>query len=101
MKLSIILFTKFKAIEDQFDFVLVEGSDFSTEGNIIEWDTNVLIAKNWEFPAILITSGKDKTVEEAVSNLYMAYDSFKDKRCWSFNGSCQQSSADNRERVND
>tara|TARA_R110002012_G_scaffold318227_1_gene536157 strand:+ start:101493 stop:103586 length:2094 start_codon:yes stop_codon:yes gene_type:complete len=70
---------KFKAIEDLFDFVLVEGSDFSTEGNIIEWDTNVLIAKNLGIPAILITSGKDKMVEEAVSNLYMAYDSFKDK----------------------
>lgn len=70
---------KYKAIEDKFDFVLVEGSDFSTEGNIIEWDTNILIAKNLGIPAILITSGKNKTIEESVSNLYMAFDSFRDK----------------------
>lgn len=70
---------KFKAIEERFDFVLVEGSDFSGEGNIIEWDTNVLIAKNLGIPAILITSGKDKTIDESLSHLYMAYDSFKEK----------------------
>lgn len=70
---------KYKAIEDKFDFVLVEGSDFSTEGNIIEWDTNILIAKNLGIPAILITSGINKTIEESVSNLYMAFDSFRDK----------------------
>jgi len=90
---------KFKAIEDQFDFVLVEGSDFSTEGNIIEWDTNVLIAKNLGIPAILITSGKDKTVEEAVSNLYMAYDSFKDKGVEVLMVVANKVAQDNRERL--
>ncbi|WP_047416414.1 phosphate acetyltransferase [Cellulophaga sp. Hel_I_12] len=90
---------KFKAIEDQFDFVLVEGSDFSTEGNIIEWDTNVLIAKNLGIPAILITSGKDKTIEEAVSNLYMAYDSFKDKGVEVLMVVANKVAQENRERL--
>ncbi|WP_158976662.1 phosphate acetyltransferase [Cellulophaga sp. L1A9] len=70
---------KFKAIEDRFDFVLVEGTDFSGEGAIIEWDINVLVAKNLGIPAVIITSGAGKTLEELVGNLYMAFDSFREK----------------------
>ncbi|MBU2996658.1 phosphate acetyltransferase [Cellulophaga baltica] len=70
---------KYKAVEDKFDFVLVEGTDFSGEGAIIEWDINVLIAKNLGIPAIVISSARKKTTEDLVSNLYMAYDSFKEK----------------------
>lgn len=70
---------KYKAIEDHFDFILVEGTDFSGEGTIMEWDINVLVAKNLGIPAVIIASGADKTLEELVGNLYMAYDSFKEK----------------------
>ncbi len=70
---------KYKAIEDRFDFVLVEGTDFSGEGAIIEWDINVLIAKNLGIPAVIVASGTGKSLDELVSNLYMAYDSFKEQ----------------------
>ncbi|MEP3374212.1 MAG: phosphate acetyltransferase [Maribacter dokdonensis] len=70
---------KYKTIENKFDFVLVEGTDFSGEGAIIEWDINVLIAKNLGIPAVILASGKNKTLGELVGNLYMAYDSFKEK----------------------
>jgi phosphate acetyltransferase len=70
---------KYKTIENRFDFVLVEGTDFSGEGAIIEWDINVLIAKNLGIPAIILASGKNKTLKELLGNLYMAYDSFMEK----------------------
>ena len=70
---------KYKAIEDRFDFILVEGTDFSGEGSIIEWDINVLVAKNLGIPTVIIASGTGKTLEELVGNLYMAFDSFKEK----------------------
>ncbi|MCK5442798.1 MAG: phosphate acetyltransferase, partial [Maribacter sp.] len=70
---------KYKSIEDRFDFVLVEGTDFSGEGAIIEWDINVLMAKNLGIPTIIIASGVGKTLDELVNNIYLAYDSFKDK----------------------
>ncbi|PIF00192.1 MAG: phosphate acetyltransferase [Maribacter sp.] len=70
---------KYKAMEDRFDFVLVEGTDFSSEGSIIEWDINVLMAKNLGIPTIILGSGVGKTLEELVNNIFMAYDSFKDK----------------------
>jgi len=70
---------KYKSIEDRFDFILVEGTDFSGEGAIIEWDINVLVAKNLGIPTILIANGVDKTSDNLIGNLNMAYDSFKDK----------------------
>ncbi len=70
---------KYKSLEDRFDFILVEGTSFSGEGSIIEWDINVLIAKNLGIPAIIIASGVGKTLDGLVSHLLMAYDSFKDK----------------------
>lgn len=70
---------KYKAIEDRFDFILVEGTDFSGEGAIIEWDINVLVAKNLGIPTVIIASGTGKSLDELVSNLFMAYDSFKEK----------------------
>src|SRR5690554_6255415 len=70
---------KYKAIEDRFDFVLVEGTSFVGEGAIIEFDINVLIAKNLNVPAIILASGIGKTLAELVGNLQMAFDSFKEK----------------------
>ena len=73
------IINKYKAIEDRFDIVLVEGTDFSGEGAIIEWDINVLIAKNLGIPAIIIANGMGKTLQELIGNIYMAYDSFREK----------------------
>lgn len=70
---------KYKALEERFDFVLVEGTSFTGEGSIIEFDINVLIAKNLGIPAIILASGIGKTLDELVGNLQMAFDSFKDK----------------------
>ncbi|MGB6150672.1 MAG: phosphate acetyltransferase, partial [Pricia sp.] len=70
---------KYKAVEERCDFVLVEGTSFSGEGTIIEFDINVVIAKNLGIPAILLASGVGKTLEGLVGNLQIAYDTFKDK----------------------
>jgi phosphate acetyltransferase len=70
---------KYKALEERFDFVLIEGTSFVGEGAIIEFDINVLIAKNLGVPAIIMASGVGKTLEELVGSLQIAYDSFRDK----------------------
>jgi phosphate acetyltransferase len=38
-----LIIDKYKRLEEQFDFVLVEGTSFSGEGTVIELDMNVLI----------------------------------------------------------
>jgi phosphate acetyltransferase len=70
---------KYKAIEERFDFVLVEGTNFSGEGSIIEFDINVQIAKNLGLPAIILASEIGKPLDELVGNLQIAFDAFKDK----------------------
>ncbi|MFT4803872.1 MAG: phosphate acetyltransferase [Psychroserpens sp.] len=70
---------KYKALEERFDFVLIEGTSFTGGGSIIEFDINVLIAKNLGIPAIILASGVGKTIEELVGSLQIAYDSFRDK----------------------
>ncbi|MFD0762001.1 phosphate acetyltransferase [Lutibacter aestuarii] len=70
---------KYKALEEKNDFMLVEGTDFSGEGTAIELDANILIAKNLGIPAIIVSSGIGKTLEEFIGGLHLAYDSFEDK----------------------
>jgi len=70
---------KYKAVEERFDFVIVEGTSFAGEGSIIEFDINIVIAKNLGIPAIILASGIDKSMEEFVGTMLIAFDSFKDK----------------------
>src|SRR5680860_1279363 len=70
---------KYKKLEDEFDFVLVEGSDFSGEGNVFEFDVNVLIAKNLGIPVIIVARGRNKTKEVLMGNLQMSYHAFINK----------------------
>ncbi len=70
---------KYKSIEEKYDFVLVEGTDFSGEGTATELEINTDIAKNLGIPAIIVQSGKDKTMSEFVNNLLSTYDLFKSK----------------------
>lgn len=72
-----LIIEKYKQLEEQFDFVLVEGTSFTGEGTVIEMDMNVLIAKNLGIPAIIVGSGVGKTLDELVDSLCLAYDSFK------------------------
>ncbi len=73
------IISKYKAIEEKNDFMLVEGTDFSGEGMAIELDANILIAKNLGIPAIIVSSGIGKTLDEFIEGLHLAYDSFKER----------------------
>ncbi|MDY8135353.1 phosphate acetyltransferase [Aquimarina sp. 2201CG5-10] len=74
-----VIIQKYKNLEEKFDFILVEGTDFSDEGSIIEFDINVVIAKNLGIPAIIVASGADKTNDEIVGNIKLACDTFRSK----------------------
>jgi phosphate acetyltransferase len=74
-----IIFKKFKELEERFDFILLEGTDFSGEAAFVELDINAIIAKNLGVPVILVGNGKGKSDEELISNLHLAYDSFVEK----------------------
>ncbi len=71
---------KYKKLEKKFDFILIEGSDFSGEGAMIEFELNVRLAANLSIPTILVSSGVSKGFEEYISNVKLAYDSFKEEK---------------------
>ena len=70
---------KYKKLEKKFDFNLIEGSDFSGEGAMIEFELNVKLASNLSIPTILVSSGISKTFDEYVGNIKLAYDNFKEE----------------------
>ncbi len=71
---------KYKKLEKKYDFILIEGSDFSGEGSMIEFELNVKLASNLSIPTILVSSGVSKTFEEYISNVKLAYDTFKEEK---------------------
>lgn len=73
------IISKYKKLEEEFKFILVEGSDFSSEGNFMEFDFNVMIAKNLGIPAILISSGLGKNKKEFSASLQLAYNTYTEE----------------------
>jgi len=69
---------KYKALENKYDFILVEGTDFSGEGTATELKINTDIAKNLGIPTIIVESGTEKSLEDFANNMYTAYDLFKE-----------------------
>ena len=73
------LIFQYNKLQEQNDFVIVEGTDFSDKGSIIEFDINVLICKNLGLPVVIVSNSSDKKVSESVGTLRLAYDTFKTK----------------------
>ncbi len=73
------LIQQYQKLQERFDFVVVEGTDFSENNSIIEFDINVLIGKNLGIPVVIVANGTDKKVKEIAGNLKLAFDTFKGK----------------------
>ncbi|WP_179367585.1 phosphate acetyltransferase [Winogradskyella forsetii] len=70
---------KYKYLEERFDFILVEGTDFSNENTNLELDINILISKNLGLPVIIVANGHKKTQDTIVENIQFAYNTFKEE----------------------
>lgn len=70
---------KYKYLEERFDIVLVEGTDFSHENSSLELDLNIIISKNLGIPVIIVSQGDKKDLKEIVDNVQLAHDTFKEE----------------------
>ncbi len=70
------IITKYKKLEDNYDFTVIEGSDFLGEGIAFEFESNVQIAKNLGAPVMVVVSGKSKTVAQVVAAAVNIYRNF-------------------------
>ena len=67
---------KFKRLDEQYDFTVVEGTDYQGEGAVFEFDLNAQIAKNLGSPVIIVISGEEKTDEQVINAALSAIHNF-------------------------
>ena len=70
---------KYKNLEAKYDYVLVEGTDFSGEGGFTELDVNLMVAKNLGIPVLIVGAGNDKKKKDFINTMQLTYNSFIQK----------------------
>lgn len=67
---------KHKKLEEIYDYVLIEGTDFSGDGGFTEVDVNLMIAKNLGVPVLIVGAGNGKKKKEFINTMVLTYKSF-------------------------
>ena len=78
------LIEKFKKLENKYDFVLVEGLNQASFTQSLDFDINLVIAKNIGSPVVSILKGKDKSKKEVVDEITIESDVIKKAGCSHF-----------------
>ncbi|WP_338667424.1 phosphate acetyltransferase [Pseudodesulfovibrio methanolicus] len=73
------ILNKYKTLEEQYDFVLCEGTDFKGKDPAFEFDLNADIAANIGAPMLVVTSGREKAPEEVVNISQTTLDTLAEK----------------------
>ena len=78
------LIDKFKILESQYDFVLVEGLNQANFSQTLDFDINLSIAKNFSSPFISVLKGKQKSVKEVLDEISIEVEAIKGAGCQHF-----------------
>ncbi|WP_316803136.1 phosphate acetyltransferase [Pedobacter nototheniae] len=70
------IISKYKKLEDNYDFTVIEGSDFQGEGMAFEFESNALMARNLGAPVLIVVSGKNKTASQLFKTAINIYRNF-------------------------
>ncbi|MGA7277503.1 MAG: phosphate acetyltransferase [Desulfocapsaceae bacterium] len=74
-----LILKKYSELAEDYDFVLIEGTDFRGMDTTFESEINSDIAANLGAPMLLISSGRKKSVEEMIRQVQVSIDSHKEK----------------------
>ena len=66
----------YKKLEAEYDYVLIEGTDFSGDGGFTEVDVNLMIAKNLSVPVLIVGAGNGKKKKDFINTMQLTYKSF-------------------------
>jgi phosphate acetyltransferase len=72
---------KYNEIEETCDFVLCEGTDFSSSGTAFEFDINAQISKNLGSPVLLVAKARKKAMDDMLRAIELALESLHAKGC--------------------
>ncbi len=75
------IINKYKALEEKYDFIVCEGSDFVGEGSFFEFDMNAMIAKNLGVPVLVLGQGLGRDLEDILSPLQLTIQSYQAHNC--------------------
>ena len=70
---------KVKKLEETYDFIVIEGSDYQGEGTAFEFETNITIAKNLNAPVIVVVSGEKKTTAQVINTVQAMLRNFESR----------------------
>jgi len=71
----------YKAFEKNWDFVLVEGTNYQGSSTAFEFEINVEVARNLGAPVLLLVSGTGHNASEIYENTCMSKEEFEDRGC--------------------
>ncbi|PSL06388.1 phosphate acetyltransferase [Cecembia rubra] len=74
------IISKYKKLEESYDFTIIEGSDFLGEGTAFEFDANATIAKNLGTPVMIVTTGEGKTVQQITNSVNVTINNFLERK---------------------
>ncbi len=69
--------SKVKKLEESYDSLVIEGSDYLGEGTAFEFETNITIAKNLNAPVIMVVSAENKSTGQVVNTVQTMLRSFR------------------------
>jgi phosphate acetyltransferase len=72
---------KYKELEENYDFVICEGTDYIGEGSEFELDLNALIAKNLGIPVLILGQGLGRDIDDVLNPIQWAIQSYQDHNC--------------------
>jgi len=78
------LITKFKKLEDKYDFVLCEGIRSSFLSTNINYDLNMKIAQNFGSAYVNIINAKNDNVKEVYESMQIEYENITSQGCTHF-----------------
>jgi len=74
-----LILENYKKLEDDYDFILCEGTDFRGQDTSFESEINQDIAANLGAPVVLISSGRKKTIKQMVRQTRMSVETHAGK----------------------
>ncbi|MCA1792286.1 MAG: phosphate acetyltransferase [Desulfotignum sp.] len=75
------IFTSYKALENNHDFILCEGIELEGSSASFEFDVNAKIAKNLGCPILLVANAYKKSMEEVIQSIKIYHKSFIQEGC--------------------
>ena len=75
------IIVKYKNLEQDYDFILCEGSDYLGQVSAFEFNLNTEIAKNLGCPILILGNADRRSTQEAIASVKMSLKSYLAREC--------------------